>query len=131
MTKSQNKYEILFDFFLYLTQFSLIKYEDGFGLKDHQRANLNDIEDDRFETAEQIFERMSVYIDDYIDEYLRNVWVDELGFSYDDIPNTLEGWLDHKEELKEYQYEINWIDMICNHYNEINLENCSYEIINA
>lgn len=131
MTKSQNKYEKLFDSFLDLTEFSLIKYKDGFGLEDHQGANLGDIEGDRFETAEQIFERMSIYIDDYIDEDLCDVWVDELGFSYDDIPNTFEGWLDHKEELKEYQYEIDLIDMICNHYNEINLENCTYEIINA
>ena len=128
MAKSQNKWEKLFDSFLDLTEFSLIKYEDGFGLKDHQAANLGDIEDDRFETAEQIFERMSIYIDDYIDEDLCNVWVDELGFSCDDIPDTLEGWLDNKEELKEYQYEIDLIDMICNHYNEINLENCTYEI---
>ena len=128
MAKSQNKWEKLFDSFLDLTEFSLIKYEDGFGLEDHQGANLGDIEDDRFETAEQIFERMSVYIDDYIDEDLCNVWVDELGFSCDDIPDTLESWLDYKEELKEYQYEIDLIDMICNHYNEINLENCTYEI---
>lgn len=128
MNKSQNNYEKLFDSFLDLTEFSLIKYEDGFGLEDRQGANLGNIEDDRFETAEQIFERMSVYIDDYIDEDLCNVWVDELGFSPDDIPDMLEGWLDHKEELKEYQYEIDLIDMICNHYDEINLENCTYEI---
>ena len=128
MNKSQNNYEKLFDSFLDLTEFSLIKYEDGFGLEDRQGANLGDIEDDRFETAEQIFERMSVYIDDYIDEDLCNVWVDELGFNPDDIPDMLEGWLDHKEELKEYQYEIDLIDMICNHYDEINLENCTYEI---
>lgn len=128
MNKLQNNYEKLFDSFLDLTEFSLIKYEDGFGLEDRQGANLGDIEDDRFETAEQIFERMSVYIDDYIDEDLCNVWVDELGFSADDIPDMLEGWLDHKEELKEYQYEIDLIDMICNHYDEINLENCTYEI---
>lgn len=128
MAKSQNKWEKLFDSFLDLTEFSLIKHEDGFGLEDRQGANLGDIEDDRFETAEQIFERMSIYIDDYIDEDLCNVWVDELGFSCDDIPDTLEDWLDHKEELKKYQYEIDLIDMICNHYKEINLENCTYEI---
>lgn len=68
MAKSQNIWGKLFDSFLDLTEFSLIKYEDGFGLEDHQGANLGDIEDDRFETAEQIFERMSIYIDDYIDE---------------------------------------------------------------
>ena len=68
MGKSQNKYEKLFCSFLDLTEFSLIKYKDGFGLEDRQGANLGDIEGDRFETAEQIFERMSIYIDDYINE---------------------------------------------------------------
>lgn len=128
MNKLQNNYEKLFDSFLDLTEFSLIKYKDGFGLEDLQHANLGNIEGDRFETAEQIFERMSVYIDDYIDEDLCNVWVDDLGLKHEDIPDTLEGWLDHKEELKDYQYELDLIDMICNHYNEINLENCTYEI---
>ena len=128
MNKLQNKYEELFDSFLDLTEFSLIKHENGFELEDRQGANLGDIESDRFETAEQIFERMSVYIDDYIDEDLCNVWTEELEHDPSEIPNTLEGWLDHKEELKEYQYELDLIDMICNHYNEINLENCTYEI---
>lgn len=131
MNKQQNKYEKLFDSFLDLTEFSLIKHKDSFGLEDLQHANLGDIESDRFETAEQIFERMSIYIEDYIDEDLCNVWVDELGFSSDDIPDTLEGWLNYKEELKDYQYELDLIDMICNHYDEINLENCTYETINA
>ena len=123
MNKLQNKYEKLFDSFLDLTEFSLIKYEDGFGLEDRQGANLGDIEDDRFKTAEQIFERMSVYVDDYIDEDLCNVWVDELEFSSEDIPDTLEGWLGHKEELKDYQYELDLIDMICNHSRKLHLRN--------
>lgn len=60
MNKKQNKYEKLFDSFLELTEFSLIKHEDGFGLEDRQGANIGGIEDDRFETAEQIFERIGL-----------------------------------------------------------------------
>lgn len=127
-TQEQNKWETLFDQFLDLTEFGLRKDKDGWWVEDHAGANLGDIESDRFDTAEQIFERMSIYIDDYIDEDLCNVWVDELEHNPSEIPNTLEGWLDHREELKEYSFELDLIDMICNHYDEINLENCTHDI---
>ena len=126
--QEQNKWETLFDQFLDLTEFSLCKDKDGWWVEDHAGANLGDIESDRFDTAEQIFERMSIYIDDYIDEDLCNVWVDELEHNPSEIPSTLEGWLDHREELKEYSFELDLIDMICNHYGEINLENCTHDI---
>lgn len=127
-TQEQNKWETLFDQFLDLTEFGLRKDKDGWWVEDHQAANLGDIESDRFDTAEQIFERMSMYIEGYIDEDLRGVWVYELEHNPSEIPSTLEGWLDHREELKEYSFELDLIDMICNHYDEINLENCTYDI---
>lgn len=94
---------------------------------DRQGANLGDIHSCRFNNAAEILDRMDIYIHDYIDEDLENVWLDELGHSFDDAPATIEGWLDRKEELKEYQFELDLIDMICHHANEINLENCYYE----
>lgn len=128
----QNKYEELFDEFMDLVEFTLIKHKTEtkdaiWSVYDRQGANLGDIDGDRFKNASEIFERMDIYIHDYIDEDLENVWIDELGHSFDDAPNTIEGWLDHKEELKEYRFELALIDMICHHANEINLENCYYE----
>ena len=58
----QNKYEKLFDDFLDLTEFTLVKYPDGFGLKDRQGGNLGDIESDRFMNASQIADGMERYI---------------------------------------------------------------------
>lgn len=130
--KQQNKYEELFDDFMELVEFTLVKHklpsEDGiWSVEDNQGANLGDIESDRFKDASEIFERMDIYIRDYINEDLENVWIDELGHSFDNAPDIIEGWLDHREELKEYQFELDLIDMICHHADDINLENCYYE----
>lgn len=122
----KNKYEILFGEFLSVTEFKLVKYTDGFGLVDLQGANLGDIEGDRFKTAEDIIDRMDVYINDYflndIDELLdeKNIEVD--------WPFTCDAYLEHANELlPEYPWDFEVLDMICNHANEINLENCDYE----
>ena len=121
----KNKYEILFDEFLIITEFELVKYPDGFGLVDLQGANLGDIEGDRFETAEDIIDRMDVYVNDYflndIDDLLdeKNVEIN--------WPFTCEAYLENaKELLPEYPWEFEILDMICNHTKEINLENCKY-----
>lgn len=47
----KNRYETLFEEFMDLTEFTLIKYKDGWGLHDRQGGNLGDIESDRFENA--------------------------------------------------------------------------------
>lgn len=45
----KNTYEKLFDEFLIITDFQLLKHKDGaFSLKDRQLANLANIEGDRF-----------------------------------------------------------------------------------
>ena len=63
--KVQNRWEDLFEGFLDLTEFTLIKYSDGWGLYDRQCGNLGDIESDRFDNASDIFDRMDTYITDY------------------------------------------------------------------
>ena len=64
----KNTYEKLFDEFLDLTEFRLLKHKDGtFSLEDQQCANLGDIEDDRFTSASEILDRMDIYIQDYIE----------------------------------------------------------------
>ena len=116
----------MFDAFLSVTDFKLIKHSDGFGLEDLQFANLGDIEGDRFTTAMGIIDRMDVYVNDYllndIDELLseRNIEVT--------WPFTCEAYLENaKELLPEYSWDFEVLDMICNHIDEVNLENCKYE----
>lgn len=122
----KNKYEKLFDDFISTTDFKLVKYSDGFGLVDLQGANLGDIEEDRFETAEDVFDRMDIYINDY---YLNDIC--ELLHDRDieaTWPFTCEDYLKNaKYLLPEYPWDFEILDMICYHANEINLENCDYE----
>ncbi len=121
----KNKYEDLFDQFICVTDFELIKYKDGFGVYDLQGANLGDIEQDRFKNAEEIFERMDVYINDSflndIDELLDEK---DIEVTWD---QTCEEYLKHARKLlPEYHFDFDILDMICYHADEINLNNCKY-----
>lgn len=125
----QNQWEGLFDGFMDLTEFSLVKYEDGWGLVDNQGGNLGDIESDRFKSAGDIFERMEHYIDDYIIRALEDIWVNEAGFDVESTPSLYADWLKHRETrgFEDSGFDLDLLDMIANHYNDINLENCTYE----
>ena len=134
----QNKWESLFEDFLELTEFALIKYTDGWGLYDRQGANLGDIESDRLKDALDIFDRMDVYIIDYIyhdlEEELEAYGVDMEGR---EVPEGAQDWLDlrndkefcekYSEYMNNHAFDFNVLDMIVNHASEINLENVNYE----
>lgn len=130
--KQQNKWEKLFDEFLDLTEFTLVKHKPNdyeydpahWSLIDNQGGNLGDIESDRFTSASQILDRMDVYIEDYIatpleEELIKN-GVDEELYAFDEF-------LFCREMLPNNQWDFDVLDMICNHFEEINLENCTYE----
>ena len=135
--KKQNKWEKLFDKFLDLTEFKLIKhqnkynqYTDEYGhwsLIDLQEANLGNIQDDRFKSAQEILERMTIYINDYIiadiEECLeeKNLYPENGYVDWQDMLNHA------KDLLPENKFEFDLLDMICNHFEEIKLENCIYE----
>lgn len=122
----KNKYEKLFDEFLNVTEFELVKYPDGFGVVDLQGENFGDIEGDRFKTAEDIINRMGIYIDDY---YLNDI-CELLHEKNIEVtwPFTCEDYLENaKELLPEHPWDFEILDMICYHANEINLENCDYK----
>lgn len=153
--KQQNKWERLFETFMDVTEFGLIKHKNPehiveyetpdsnpdcaveyygiWSIHDKQGANLGNINEDRFDNAEQIFERMNVYIEDY---YIRTINEDILedGQYFDDYEECL-GLLgeiladnsieDDFRQTVEYHYDI--LDMIANHFDEIDLENVYYE----
>jgi hypothetical protein len=134
----KNKYETLFEEFMDLTEFTLIKHKDGWGLHDRQGGNLGDIEGDRFENAGEIFDRMDVYINDYffadLEDELEAYEVDMEGR---EIPWNAEGWLELRKDRELcnknqkyfncHQWEFDVLNMIAYHANEINLENVYYE----
>lgn len=133
----KNKYEKLFDEFLDLTEFRLIKhqndyneYTDEYGhwsLIDLQGTNLGDIEGDRFKSAAHILDRMDIYINDYIIEDIEEC-LDEKSLYPE---NGYSGWgdmlINAAPLLPENKFEFDLLDMIINHCDEINLENCFYE----
>lgn len=136
--KQQNKWEKLFDEFLDLTEFELIKHRPNdyeydpacWSLKDKQGANLGDIEYDRFINAEGILDRMEIYINDYIIESLEQGFHNS-GINYEELDiygAYFEDLLQHRNALSDdYSWDFDVLDMICNHFKEINLENCTYE----
>lgn len=123
----KNKWEKLFNEFMELTEFGLVKYDNGsWGVEDFQRANLGNIEGDRFYSAMQIFDRMDVYIEDY---FLRDIddLLDEKNIEID-WDFTCEAYLKNaKDLLPDVAWEFEVLDMICNHFDEIDLNNCFYE----
>lgn len=134
---TQNKWEKLFEQWLDLTEFSLIRHKsdydehsDEYGywsLIDRQGANLGDINQDRFDNAGQILERMDIYIHDYIVEDIENC-LDEKGllpeYEYDGYDDIL---INAAPLLPENKWEFDVLDMIVNHFDEIDLENVYYE----
>lgn len=136
--KQQNKWEKLFDEFLDLTEFTLVRHQNDYNVRtderghwsliDNQGANLGDIESDRFENASQILERMDIYIDDYIITDIEEL-AEENNINLSDWESW--GWdylLSYRDKFpQDCQYEFDLLDMICNHFEEINLENCTYE----
>ena len=123
----QNKYEKLFDNFMGTIEFALIKYpDDTWGVRDIQGANLGDIESDRFGNAAGVLDRMNIYIYDYFVRSLEEC-LEAGGFKVPDLP-TFSGLADYARPLlPDSKWDCDIIDMICNHFEEINLNNCDYE----
>ncbi len=134
--KQQNKWEKLFDEFLDLTEFTLIKHKLNdyeydparWGLIDNQGANLGDIQSDRFVDAADILERMDTYIHDYV-----ITDIEELAEENNIDISDWDGWgwdylLSYRDKFpQDCQYEFDLLEMICYHFEEIDLENCTYE----
>ena len=121
----KNTYEELFDEFLALTEFRLLKHKDGtFSLKDQQRANLGNIEDDRFETASEVLDRMDVYIQDYL---IRDI-EDALDEKSIEIDCAWEEYGKYRDLIPDYKFDFDLLDMIVNHSNEVDLNNCDYSL---
>ena len=121
----QNTYEKLFDEFLDLTEFRLLKHKDGtFSLEDRQRANLGGIEDDRFETASEVLDRMDIYIQDYLIVDIEDA-LDEESIAID---CDWKEYGKYRDLIPDYRFDFDLLDMIVNHSNEVDLNNCDYSL---
>ena len=121
----QNTYEKLFNEFLDLTEFRLLKHKDGtFSLEDQQCANLGDIEDDRFASASEILDRMDIYIQDYLIEDIEDA-LDEESIAID---CDWKEYGKYRDLIPDYRFDFDLLDMIVNHSNEVDLNNCDYSL---
>ena len=121
----KNTYEELFDAFLNITEFRLLKHNDGtFSLEDRQCANLGDIEDDRFETASEVLDRMDVYIQGYLAAGIE----DALNEESITIDCDWKEYGKYRDFLPDYGFDFDLLDMIVNHSNEVDLNNCDYSL---
>ena len=102
-----------------LIEFELVKYEDGYGLVDLQGANLGNIEGDRFDNAESLFDRIEIYLDDYIVRSLEERFDTDL---YGDYEGGLACIKSHFDVQNDWDIQV--IDMVVNHANEVNLSKC-------
>lgn len=134
-----NKWENLFDEFLDLIEFKLVKYPNNYnkdsdeygywGLIDIQGGNIGNIEGDRFNNAKEIFDRMYIYIDDYIiNSIIEHAQELNIPISFEDSSEQI---LKYRNEFpKDNQWDLDILDMICNHSENINLKNCMYKEVN-
>ena len=121
----KNTYEELFDAFLNITEFRLLKHNDGtFSLKDRQCANLGDIEDDRFTSASEILDRMDIYIQDYLITDIE----DALNEDSITIDCDWKEYEKYRDLIPDYEFDFDLLDMIVNHSNEVDLNNCDYSL---
>ena len=121
----KNTYEKLFDEFLNITEFRLLKHKNGtFSLEDLQCANLGNIEDDRFETASEVLDRMDIYIQDYLIVDIE-VALDEESI---EIDCDWKEYGKYRDLIPDYRFDFDLLDMIVNHSNEVDLNNCDYSL---
>ena len=112
--------EQLFDELLETLNFSLIKYDDGWGIKDKKGANLGDIETERFIDATSIIDRLDNYIADSIVADL----LDQTDLSDSDFGC----WRELVEMAKERgipENDAELLKFVCS-YPEVDLERCYY-----
>lgn len=119
-TPASKSPEQLFDELLETLNFSLIKYDDGWGIKDKEGVNLGDIEAERFANATNIIDRLNNYIADSIVADL----LDRTNISDSDFGC----WKDLVEMAKEQgipESDTELLKFVCS-CPEVDLERCYY-----
>ena len=94
---------------------------------DKQGSPLGDIESERFENAAAIIDRTEIYAEDSIVNYL----VEQINYVKPDTvkcrgTGEWSSLLKYRDLVPDDSTEMDMLDMICNHYEEIDLNNCNY-----
>lgn len=123
MKNIKNIYEQSLDHFLELTEFSLVKYPDGWGLVDNQGGNIGNIEGDRFNNAIMLIDRMDIYIEDYLVRPIEECLdIQDKSICWGELAKNLIG------KAGESENDVIILDALCNHSDEIQLKNCFHKV---
>lgn len=125
MSKKKNGWECLFDQFLETIDFRLVKYPNGWGLMDKQGADLGNIESDRFDGAAMILDRLEIYIEDCFVDDIRKTMGEGASEDWPQLLQAARTAMTQKE-LEYHSYDLDVLDMVCNHPQEIDLKNCYF-----
>ncbi len=126
-TDNKGEYEKLFDEFLDMVEFTLIKHpDDRWSVHDRQGADLGGINGDIYKDASELFDRMDSYVYDYFVVDLEEC-LEEGGhqipdwFGYDELVDYA------RPLLPDNKWGCDVLDMIYSHANEIDLNKCFFE----
>mgnify|MGYP007123091148 FL=1 len=125
MSKKKNGRECLFDQCLETINFRLVKYPSGWGLIDKQGADLGNIESDRFDGAAMILDRLEIYIEDCFVDDIRKTMGEGASEDWPQLLQAARAAMT-QQELEYHSYDLDVLDMVCNHPQEIDLENCHF-----
>lgn len=118
-------YNKIFRDWLDLTEFELVKHGNRYGLRDLQGGNLGDIESERFTEARCILDGMDPYIEDYLVEPIYCcVCPDNEAYPDGDWDRFVDIARQYAREfdIHDSDYDIEMLDMICNHFEEVNID---------
>lgn len=129
-----NKWTEVFSAMLASLEFVLDKDNGGFCLIDLQGGNLGDIESDRFETAEEIIDRMDVYVNDcyladlaeeYGEYFIVPEWAKIEAGSPSDwaaFAKKYDGYRKAGKFIEDHRHQFDVMEMIADHLAEVDLE---------
>ncbi len=98
-----------------------------YSLKDEQNANLGAIENDRFDNAAAMIDRLDTYLNDYyFNDLEEEAEADGILNRETDAPETAKEWLsfmnEHTEWKDAHKHEYEVMNMIANHADAVNVD---------
>lgn len=123
-----NNYTQMFVELLDLMELTLEKDDDGYVVFDNQVGSYRH-DKAVYSNASHIFDDTEAFINDYIVRALEDTEKDLIGTEYDyrDLQDYV-NYLKNTEVYREAKWDVDVLDMICNHSDEINLNEAYNQI---
>ena len=97
-----------------------IEHNGKYSIIDLQGGNWNNIESERFSSAQDLLERLDCFIDDFIikpiGDSLKDIGIKSFHYDY--------SLLQYREKLPDQEWDFKVLDMVANHTKEIDLKKC-------